>query len=132
MQDGQQGITTTKQEAGLLYSGAQAHLTEDLSYLLLFQYAVKHSLTTKAFDELIKIIKVFLPSDAVIPKSANHLKQFFLRKFPELCPSMQDYCEDCHKLLKAGELCGCNGKICQFVTVPIGPQLKARLESMFQ
>ena len=111
-----------------LYNGAPS---EEMACLLLFQYSVRHSLTGKAFQELIQLITVFLPADALLPKSIRHLKQHFLKNSSEQCPVMQYYCDNCHRLLKNEEECDCNAHRSQFVTVPVGPQLKARLESRY-
>ena len=59
------------------------------SYLLLFQYAIKNSLTLKAFTELLQLVSAFLPSSAQIPSSVHHLKQVFIRLFPHAQPSIQ-------------------------------------------
>ncbi len=111
----------------LLYEEAPADLTVHMAHVLLFQYSVRHSLTSKAFQELLQLMRVFLPKDAAIPKSVRHLKQFFLKTYTEQCPTMQKYCSLCQRLID--ETCTCNAGINKFVTVPVGPQLKSRLES---
>lgn len=86
-------------------------------------------LTSKALQELLQLLTVFLPADARVPKSVRQLKQFFLKKYPEQCPAMQKYCKLCQRLLLESEMCACNAGHSEFVTVPVGPQLQARLES---
>lgn len=111
-----------------LYEGAPVAITEYMANRLLFQYSVKHSLTQKALEELLHLIAVVLPADAVLPKSVAHLKKFFLRIHAEK-PIMQKYCTTCDQLYKHEEKqCECECVYSQFVTVPIGQQLKARLE----
>lgn len=122
---------SSQSQEKLLYSGAPAGLTEYMAHVLLFQYFVRHSLTSKALQELLNLLAVFLPNDAKIPKSVHHLKQFFLATYKEQCPTMQKYCTFCQKLLYEGEICTCDTGTSEFVTVPIGPQLKARFESKF-
>ena len=49
------------------------------SYLLIFQYAVRHGLTTKAFTELLQLLSVHLPQDA---KNRSQPQRFFCRRIP--------------------------------------------------
>ena len=119
--------TSSTVQDKLLYKGAPADLTVHIAYVLLFQYSVRHSLTSKAFQELLQLMTVFLPKDAAIPKSVRHLKQYFVKTYPEQCPKMQKYCSFCQSLIE--KTCSCNAGVSQFVTVPVGPQLKSRLES---
>lgn len=111
-----------------LYAGAPPDLTEYTGYLLIFQYSVKHSLTGKALEEMLHLMATFLPSDSNLPKSVRQLKKFFLDIYSDQHPVMQNYCSSCHQLLEKEESCVCEAGSSQFVTVPIGPQLKARLE----
>ncbi len=113
----------------LLYEGAPAGLTEYTAHLLLFQYSVKHSLNSQALSDLLHLMNYFLPASSKFPKTVYKLKKFFTTNFSEKLPSMQAFCGTCHRLLKEDEGCACGGRTSQFVTVPIGPQLKARLES---
>lgn len=55
-----------------LYIGAPAGLTVFMSYLLLFQFSIRHSLTTKALEELLQL-STFVPN-AALPKSVYQLK----------------------------------------------------------
>ena len=112
-----------------LYQGAPSGLTEYIGSLLLFQYSVRHSLTNKALEELLSLMTVFLPPGARVPKTVYQLKKFFLALYPEQQPHMQRFCDTCHALLGTSEACGCGGATAEFVTVPLEPQLKARLES---
>lgn len=74
-------ITSNNLPAGAdqtpLYPNAE--LTSFQSHLLLFQYGLRHSLTTKAFTELLQLLTVHLPRGAKVPKSVHHLKRFFWR-----------------------------------------------------
>ena len=60
-----------------------AELTALQSQLLIFQYAVRHSLTKKALTELLQLLSVHLPSKASIPTSVHMLKNDFIEDFPE-------------------------------------------------
>lgn len=118
----------TPQPQKLLYEGATPGLTECMAHLLLFRYSVKNSLTARALQELLDLMTVFLPADSGLSRSITQLKNYFLSIFSEQQPEMKDYCTMCHHLLTENDKCTCNAKLAQFVTVPIGPQLKSRLE----
>ena len=109
-----------------LYPGAI--ITVFMTHLLLFQYSMRHSLTKKALEELLQLISVLVPPGSPVPKSASALTQYFVQTFPDLRPSMQQYCSNCHKLLSPREVCECSSGVSQFINIPLAPQLKARLE----
>lgn len=112
---------------GPLY--AEARLTSLQSSLLVFQYAIRHSLTTKAFTELLQLLSVHLPKGASIPKSVYQLKQNFLRAFPESQAILHYFCECCKTPLStlSSDDCGqCSPAT--FITVPLGPQVKKMME----
>ena len=113
-----------------LYDGARISVID--SYILMLQYALKHSLTKKAFEELIKLISVHLPTDTNMPKSIYQLKNFFMQIFPEVVATPYQYCKVCHELLTdMRKICssGCqSAKIGEFIYVPVGPQLKIKLQ----
>lgn len=114
-----------------LYPGAL--LTVFQSYLLIFQYAVRHSLTTKVFTELLQLLSLHTPQGAGLPKSVYKLKHFFIQAFPEANCIAHPYCSYCHRplpLLDAGcaeNGCG-GGRPTEFVTIPLGPQIKRMME----
>lgn len=115
-----------------LYTGAQLSALE--SYLLVFQYAVRHSLTKKAITELLQLLSVHLPVGAAIPKSVHGLKRVFTECFPEVQPIQHFYCDCCQRpMLSASATCsgnGCSGegRPAVFITIPIGPQLRRMME----
>ena len=125
--DNEQPETSTDYSE-FLYEGAPAGLTKYIGHLLVFQYSVKHSLTSKALEELLNLLSVFLPSGAQLAKSVYHLKNFFVEIYKEQQPVFHPYCTDCHKQLDESESCDCGGSKSKFISVPIGPQLKSRLE----
>lgn len=92
------------------------------SYLLIFQFVVRHNLSTKAFSELIHLIAIHIPKAARLHK----LKQFFNEIFPDVHSQVHSYCSCCHKLLPSAlsrcerDQCrgSCNG---QFISVPLAP-----------
>ena len=113
-----------------LYPGAL--LTVFQSYLLIFQYAVRHSLTTKAFTELLQLLSLHTPLGAGLPKSVYKLKCFFIQAFPEANCIAHPYCSYYHRPLPlldagcAGNGCG-GGRPTEFVTIP---QIKRMMEGM--
>lgn len=80
-----------------LYEGAQISIL--LSYLLIFQFVINHSLSGKAFTELLQLLSIHLPRDAKLPSSAQKLKSFFADLFPDVTPVTYGYCSQCLALL---------------------------------
>ena len=103
-----------------LYLNAQ--LTAQ-SRLLVFQYSLQHSLTKKAFTELLQLLPVHLPTKAAIPSSVYGLKQEFIEAFPEAVAEQHHYCssQNCQ-----GGSSG--GAAAVFITIPLRPQLKRIME----
>ena len=119
-------------EPGLLYDGAVITILE--SHMLLLQYALRHSLTAKAFSELLTLVSAHLPPGAKAPRSLYMLKQFFVKQFPEVLGSskVHRYCSVCHRLVQT-EVCtnGCNAASCkEFLMVPLANQVKRILQGM--
>ena len=75
------------------------------AYLLIFQFAVRHSLSTKSFGEFICLLAALLCAGAKLPSSIFALKSFFVKLFPESQPQLQYYCSCCHKLLPSMSQC---------------------------
>ena len=101
-------------------------------YLLLFHYVTKHSLTHRAFTELLQLVSAFLPSSVRIPGSVHRLKQLFSNIFPHSQPIIHYYCDVCLASMSQGSVCttvGCYGRHQgTFLTMPIGPQIKKMME----
>ncbi len=116
-------------EPTMLYEGAD--LTEFDSHLLLFQFALRHSLTKKAFSELLDLVAVHVPQTAKVPRSVYKLKQYFLRLYPNSETVSYRYCANCHQLVHNPNLTcenGCQAKLREFLYVPVAPQLQRMLE----
>lgn len=111
-----------------------APLTAYHSNLLLFQYALRHGLTNKAFTELLLLMSVHLPRGSKVPKSVHQLKRFFLETYPEAEAVRHFFCFYCQRpLVSHTSVCtgnGCPGgnSPAVFITVPLGPQIKRKLE----
>lgn len=118
---------------GLLCPGAQ--LSTFQSHLLIFQYAIHHGLTNKAFKELLQLLSVHAPSGACVPKSVHILKQEFMVAFPEAKAEEHLYCSLCQRSMSS-RVQGCTGEGCTegcpavFITVPLRPQVKRMMEGM--
>ena len=73
---------------------------------------------------------VHLPDEAKISPSVYRLKQFFLK---DVSAVSYKYCDICHQLLH-DETCSsttCVGGVtCEFLYVPVAPQLKEKLQGM--
>ncbi len=106
-----------------------APLTILQSYMLLFQCAIRHCLTSKALTELLQLLSVHIPLGAALPKSVHSLKQFFVRAYPHTQPVEHFYCSFCQRPLPSCDT-KCSGRSCTggssgvFITIPLGPQLK--------
>ena len=117
-----------------LYPSAQ--LMTFQSHLLVFQYALCHSLTKRAFTELLQLLSVHLPPGARVPKSVHYLKQVLVEAFPEARAEQHAYCSCCQRLIPSGAH-SCEGGVCSggrlavFITLPIGPQLKRMMEGIY-
>lgn len=105
-----------------LYKGAQSTPCYFQSpFIAFFQYSIWHSLTSKALEELLHLMSVSLPSDAMLPKSVHQLRKFFTN----ICPEQQPhFCSNCHELEREDEplSCACGAEKSVFIDVPIGPQ----------
>lgn len=112
-----------------LYGGADLSVLD--SYILLLQYSLRHSLTKKAFSELIDLVTVHLPPTSKSADSLHNLVGVFTKLFEDVQPVPCWYCSKCHRSLdSASTNCpsGCSETSDQFIHVPVGPQLKRKIE----
>ena len=103
---------------------------------MIFQYALRHHLTTKALSELLMLLQVLVPADNLLPKSVYLLKSFFLQSFSNISVIEHQYCQFCHAPRDhanprqcSNELCT-SGKFDRFITIPLGPQLQEMMKGM--
>ena len=114
-----------------LYPGAD--ITVMQANLLVYLFALKHNLTCKAITELLLLIRLLLPSGNHFCKSLYSLKQYFLQ-MTDASTNTHNYCSMCHTPLTA-EQDICSNNLCeedtvhQFITMPVGGQLKRLVES---
>ena len=115
-----------------LYEGADLTILD--SYLMLYQFALRHCITDTAFSELISLVDTHVPKDAKSATSLYKLRKFFESNFNDLGSQLYTYCIKCHRLLEGDPdltVCpsGCGGsQVNKFLYVPIQPQLKKKLE----
>ena len=123
----------TQETYAKLYDRADVTVYD--SYLLVFQYATRHSLTKTAFNELLQLISVHLPTSAPFPKSVHRIQSFFQDLFPHTAPVVHEFCSFCLSPLSGDEICStpnCRGiDKGQFTSLPLTPQLKKMMEGTY-
>ena len=116
-----------------LYAGSTISTLQ--SNLLIFQYAIRHGLTAKAFTELLQLLSVHLPQKASTPKTVYSFKRFFVDAFPEAQAVQHFYCSCCQRPLSS-PTASCFGSGCSggnnsvYITIPLAPQLKRMMEGI--
>lgn len=110
-----------------------AQLTYSDSLLLLLRYSLVHALTKRAFEDLLRLVALFLPTaeKKTLPSSVYVLKRAFVEVFPSVPVRKVLYCINCQALLNGSSSCGkssCSGRVKDFVFIPIYQQLKLKLE----
>ena len=111
-----------------LYDGADVSVLD--SYLLIYQFALKHGLSKVALDELIRLLTTHLPRSSKAATSLYTLEKYFAQRL-EITTEVHRYCDTCHRLVEAeSDRCesGCQSTVRTFVVVPIDLQLKKKLE----
>lgn len=130
----QQRAESPHEHSEPLFAGSRVSALE--ANIMIFQYALRHHLTSKAFSELLLILQVLLPAVNLLPKSLYLLKNFFLKAFPKICVTEHYYCQVCHTPRDPSSLHQCSNELCvgrkfdRFITVPLGPQLQEMMKGM--
>lgn len=116
-----------------LYSGARITVLQ--SILLLVQFTLIHTLTKRAFEDLLRLVSQHLPEAASssVPRSVYSLKKLFVNTFPHVTGVKIAYCSSCHALLRENracekETCVLEANVHHFIYVSVAQQLKAKLE----
>lgn len=116
-----------------LYDSANITIID--SYLMLLQYSIRHSLTKKAFTELLQLLSVHLPSGSHAAESFHKIKSVFLKMFDDIKQVEYWYCAKCHRLISdcTNKVCpsGCNAPSEEFLHIPLGPQIKRKIEGKY-
>ena len=134
-QDGsQERHDSSNEHSEPLFAGSRVSTLE--TYTMIFQFALRHHLTAKAFSELLSLLQVLLPPVNLLPKSLYLLKNFFLKAFPNICIIEHYYCQVCHTPHDPASLHQCSDELCvstkfdHFITIPLGPQLQEMMKGM--
>ena len=114
-----------------LYDGAC--LSAMQARLLIYQFVIRHSLSNKVFTELLQLLSVLLPRETNLPRTTYRFKKFLVEQFPGAHTVSHHYCTVCQSPLATSDsACDCPGsKVGQFITVPIGPQIRRMMEGMY-
>ena len=111
----------------MLYEGAA--VTTFQTILLVYQFVLRHSFSTKTFTEFLQLLAVLLPKAADLPKSVYLFKKKLASLFPEAQSRKHYYCTTCQMPVEKDGVCDCGQtNISQFITVPLQPQLKRLME----
>ena len=95
-----------------LYDSANITILE--SYLLLYQFALRHSLSKKALSDLLSVLNVHLPEQA---RSAPSFYRFFQVHFCDIDSTLKYYCPTCHRPLDSNDSScpnGCGSSVSTF------------------
>ena len=110
----------------MLYEGAA--VTTFQTVLLVYQFVLRHSYSTKTFTEFLQLLAVLLPKAADLPKCVYLFKKL-ASLFPEAQSRKHYYCTTCQMPVEKDGVCDCGQtNISQFITVPLQPQLKRLME----
>lgn len=116
-----------------LYDNAELSVLD--SHLLMYQYALRHCITTQAFTELIRLVETHMPRNSRAVSSLYKLRKFFEENFNDTKCQVYEYCSKCHRLIDSeitggvGCSSGCEeATINKFIYVPVEAQLKKKLE----
>ena len=118
-------LDSDTEDDGHLFAGSQVGIIE--AFVMILQFVLKHHLSSKAFAELLLLLRVLLPRNSQLPKSVYMLKRFFLGMFLDMKVVEHRYCTDCHLPVQS-ERCSnpycSDAKVKRFITIPLRPQLK--------
>ena len=130
---GGQALSTSKEP---LYEGATITTME--SNLALFQYAIRHGLSGKAFNELLLLFAAHLPEKNRLSLSVYRLKKCFAEHFSSVKATSNYYCSVCLDFLENGsepcehDRCITAGScIKEFVSIPLASQVRKVMEGQY-
>ena len=123
------GLSSMKEFHTPLYDGAELSVLD--SHLLMYQYALRHCITTQAFMELISLVETHMPWNSRAIWPLYKLRKFFEENFNDTKCQVYEYCSKCHRLLIDSETTGvpcssgCEGAtVNKFMYVPVESQLE--------
>lgn len=109
-------------------------LTTMQAYLLIYQFVMRHSLSNRVFSELLLLLSVLLPKGTSLPRSTYLFKKFMVELFPCTKARSHYYCTSCQSPLQSAlsPCANCSqADIGQFITAPLGPQIKQLIEGNY-
>ena len=111
-----------------LYDGASIRVVD--SYLLLFQFSLRHGLSGVGFQDLVKLVSVHLPITSNGTGLSTHTLEKYFAEQLNIKPQLKLYCDHCLRLFEDGGKCpnDCDHGMKQFIYVPVANQLKSKLE----
>lgn len=110
-----------------LYQGSK--LTKKEGYLLIMSYCLHNALTKTAVKDLLTLIESLLPCNQFI--SLFKFQKTFMALYHDFEFKKQYCCSNCHFLLEDSDstcLNGCEDGKTEFLTVPVEPQLRRKLQ----
>ena len=125
----EKACTGLKEFSTPLYPNAEITVLD--SYLLLYDFALRHCLTKQAFTDLIKLVSVHLPAQQSQGATSFHnIQSFFQKNFNKQATEVHSYCSLCHSLT-GDSVSHCEGAVLkQFLYVPVDDQLRRMIEGM--
>ena len=102
------------------------------SYLLIMNYSLRHSLSKQAVKDLLSLVGQHLPKASL--SSLYKLKKCFLDLYDDISFNVHYCCSGCHSPFEDRHsvcLNGCSSTATEFLTIPVEPQLKRKLQSKF-
>ena len=116
-----------EEEKHMLYEGAA--VTTFQTILLVYQFVLRHSFSTKTFTEFLQLLAVLLPKTADLPRTVYLFKKKLASLFPEAQSTKHYYCTTCQMPVEKDGVYDCGQtNISQFITVPLQPQLRRLME----
>ena len=121
-----------------LYEGTDLTVLD--SYLMLYQFSLRHCLSKQAFSELILLVDTHVPKNAKSVSSLYMLKKFFEKNLNQVPCETHRYCTRCHYMRVTSDTDAedarspCGNPECgemssnTFLYIPVDYQLKTKLE----
>ena len=114
----------TTNQLGTLYNNAP--LSVSASWQAIMHFSLANHLSYNAMNQLLDLIKIHLPAEAMLPKNVSSFKGRFVQSVPTQCL----YCSECYNQIEKEGFCinsDCKEKaatVCYFVPVSIVNHLK--------
>ena len=108
-----------------LFQNSRTRVSADQSILLVYQFVLRHSLSNKTVEELLRLISVLFSRS--LPTTVYSFKKSLIRILNYSTYTLTHlYCARCQSVLASRTtpcVCGSSSSS-EFTTVPLGPQLQ--------